>query len=81
MVLSPYFVVSMEIVFMPPFSLPHSSFSHHFPGDLIPYDGVPLEEEVSVALPLTVTFAILAAAGIVFAVACLVFNCIFRKKK
>ena len=53
----------------------------HFPGDLIPYDGVPLQEEVSVALPLTVTFAILAAAGIVFAVACLVFNCIFRNKK
>jgi len=36
---------------------------------------------VSVAMPMTVIFSILATAGIVFAVACLVFNCIFRNRK
>ena len=56
-------------------------FSHYLPGGLIPYDGVPLQEQVSVDLSLTIVFAILATAGIVFAVACFAFNCIFRNKK
>ena len=51
------------------------------PGDLIPYDGVPTEKEVSVNLSLTVIFSILATAGIVFGVVCLVFNFIFKDKK
>ena len=56
-------------------------FSKHLPGGLIPYDGVPTEKEVSVDLSLTVIFSVLATAGIVFAVVCLVFNFIFRDKK
>jgi len=51
------------------------------PGGVIPYDGVPLEQEVTAAISVTVIFSILATAGIVFAVACLVFNCIFRRRK
>ena len=47
----------------------------------IPYDGVPREDAVSVHLSLTIIFAILATVGIAFAVACLVFNFIFRTKK
>ena len=53
----------------------------HLPGGVIPYDGVPLEEVVSVAVSLTVIFSILNTAGIVFAVACLTFNFIFRNKR
>ena len=59
----------------------NSPITPTFPDHLIPYDGVPTEKEVSVDLSLTVIFSILATAGIVFAVACLVFNFIFRKKK
>ena len=51
------------------------------PGGIIPHDGVPVEEDVTVAIPLTVTFSILAMAGIAFSVVCLAFNCIFRRKK
>jgi len=51
------------------------------PGGVIPYDGVPLEQEVAVAIPITVTFSILAAVGIVFSVVCLAFNFVFRRKK
>ena len=40
-----------------------------------------MEKEVSVAMPMTVIFSVLAAAGIVLAVICLVFNCIFRNRK
>jgi len=50
-------------------------------GGIIPHDGVPVEQDVTVAVPLTVTFSILAIAGITFSVACLAFNFIFRKKK
>ena len=46
-----------------------------------PYDGVPIEEVVSVDLSLTVIFSVLATVGIAFAVVCLVFNFIFRNKK
>ena len=53
----------------------------HTSGRLIPYDGVPLEQDVGVAIPLTVTFSILSAAGIAFTISCLAFNFIFRKKK
>ena len=54
---------------------------HWLPGGITPYDGVPLEEVVSVHLSLTVIFSILATAGIAFAVACLIFNWIFRNRK
>ena len=59
------------------FHFRHSSVS----GGIVPYDGVPTEEEVSVDLSLTVIFSILATAGIAFAVICLAVNFIFRNKK
>ena len=52
---------------------------HHTDG--IPNDGVPIEEVVTVSLALTVVYMILAVAGIVFAIICLIFTLIFRKKK
>ena len=63
-------------------SFSHSHFRHSFvSGGIVPYDGVPTEEEVSVDLSLTVVFSILATAGIVFAVICLGFNFIYQNKK
>ena len=62
------------------FSNSPTTFTFHADG-LVPYDGVPLEEDVSIDLPLTIIFSTLATAGIAFAVACLTFNCIFMNKK
>lgn len=63
----------------------HSSspiFSYlHLPGDIIPYDGVPLEEVVTISIYITVVYSILAAAGILFAVVCLAFICTLRTRK
>ena len=58
-----------------------SSPPYWLPGGVIPYDGVPLEQVVSVHLSVTVIFSVLATAGITFAVACLIFNFIFRNRK
>ena len=55
-------------------------YTHPTDG-LIPYDGVPVEEDVSVTLSVTVIFFILSSAGIVFAIVCLIFNFIFRNRK
>ena len=44
-------------------------------------DGIPKLVIVSTALPLTVIYYILAIVGIIFAVVCLFFNIIFRKRK
>jgi len=52
-----------------------------FSGGVTPYDGVPDEEVMPVHSSLTVIFSTLAAAGMAFAVACLVFNFIFRNRK
>lgn len=49
--------------------------------DGIPTDGIPALRIVTVAIPLSVVYITLAAAGFFFAVACLVFTFIFRKKK
>ena len=46
-----------------------------------PYDGVPDMVTVAVSVVQTVVFSLLAAAGIVFAVVCLIFNFIFRNRK
>ena len=51
------------------------------PQDGRPYDGVPDEVVVSVHLSVTVICVTLAAAGLVFTAACLVFNFIFRNRK
>ena len=40
-----------------------------------------MEEVLSVHLSLTVIFSILATAGIAFAVACLIFNFMFRNRR
>ena len=52
----------------------------NFP-DGIPNDGIPIEEVVTVSLGLTVVYVVLATAGIAFAVVCLTFTLIFRRKK
>ena len=49
--------------------------------DGIPSDGIPIEEVVTVAVPLTVVYVILATAGLLFTVVCLAFNFIFRKRR
>ena len=46
----------------------------------VPYDGVPNNRLVTIELPLAVFYTILGALGIIFAVSCLCFNFIFRKK-
>lgn len=48
---------------------------------LIPYDGTPREEIVTIALPVTIICSALNICGIICAVICLLFNIIFRKKK
>ena len=48
---------------------------------IVPYDGVPIEVEVHASLALAVVIYILAAAGVVFAIVCLVFNFAFRQRK
>jgi gamma-aminobutyric acid type B receptor len=47
----------------------------------IPNDGIPIEDVVTVSVALTVVYVILATAGLVFAVACILFNIIFREKR
>ena len=49
--------------------------------DGIPNDGIPIEEVVTVSVGLTVVYVILAFAGLVFAIVCLIFTLRFRKKK
>ena len=51
------------------------------PSDGIPYDGIPIEEVVTVSVVATVIYIILATAGIIFAAICILFTLIFRKKK
>ena len=50
-------------------------------ADGVPNDGIPIEEVVTVSLGLTVVYVFLATAGIMFAVVCLAFTFIFRKKR
>ena len=53
----------------------------HFQTGLVPYDGVPEKVIVSVHPALTAVFIVLACVGITFAVACLIFNFIYREAK
>ena len=48
---------------------------------LVPYDGVPGKKIVAVHLAITVIYLMLACAGILFAIACLLFNFICRNSK
>ncbi len=52
----------------------------HLDG-LVPYDGVPIEETVTVNVSLTVIYTLMATAGIIFTIICLGFNFIFRDRK
>ena len=47
----------------------------------VPYDGVPSEEYVTIALPVTVIFMLLNIIGIICAVISLLFNAIFHNKR
>ena len=47
----------------------------------IPHDGIPLEEDVTIHLALTILISIFVAAGLTFSVVCLVFNIVFRQRK
>lgn len=47
----------------------------------IPYDGRPREITETVDVSLTVIFIVLATAGIILAIICLIFNFIFRERK
>ena len=51
------------------------------PDNLVPYDGVPNEETVSVEAGLAAVFIVLATAGIIFALVCIIFNAVNRNKK
>lgn len=48
---------------------------------LVPYDGVPDEEYITVGVPVTVVYIILSVIGIIFAVLCLIFNFVYRNKR
>ena len=52
-----------------------------FSSEGIPSDGIHGMEIVSVAIPLTVAYSTVSAFGLCFAVCCLVFNFVYRKKK
>ena len=47
----------------------------------VPPDGTPISITNTFRVEVVVLFDILAAAGIAFAVVCLLFNIIFRKRK
>ena len=59
------------------------SFVHvlNINSDGAPYDGSPVHVLVTVSLPLTVVYYLMATVGIVLAVACCVFNFTFRKTR
>lgn len=47
----------------------------------IPYDGTARTKMTTIALPVTITLSIINAIGIIFAVICLLFNIIYRKRR
>ena len=52
-----------------------------YPLGGLPFDGVPIEELVSVHISVTSVFVVLSTAGIAFAIFCTIFNITFRQKK
>lgn len=50
-------------------------------GGPVPYDGIPIVEIVTVALPLTVIYSLCATGGIMFVIVCLLFNFLCRDRK
>jgi len=49
--------------------------------DGVLYDGVPLEQVVTVHTSVTVIIIFLACCGIILTAACLIFNFVFRNRK
>ena len=49
--------------------------------ELVPYDGVPMKKIDTVPISLVVIIFLLAAAGIVFTIICLIFNFVFSNKR
>ena len=47
----------------------------------VPFDGIPIQELVSIEPVVTSVFVTLATAGILLAVVCIVFNFMFRDRK
>lgn len=47
----------------------------------VPYDGLPENEIVSVPIPVSIIYSLLAGAGMVFGIISLVFLIAFRKRK
>jgi gamma-aminobutyric acid type B receptor len=47
----------------------------------IPHDGIPLVEDVTIHLSLTILISLFVAAGLAFSIVCLVFNTLFRQRK
>ena len=58
-----------------------ANFVYRMPAEGIPFDGVPIEEVVTVHIAVTVIIIVLAGCGIILTVACLVFNFLFRESK
>ena len=59
----------------------HDFINYPVTGGRIPFDGVPIEEDVTVSVALTVIYGLLATAGIAFTITCLIFNFVFRERK
>lgn len=49
-------------------------------ADGVPNDGIPIQQVVTVSEPLTGVYMTLALGGLVYAVVCLLFNLIYRKR-
>ena len=47
----------------------------------VPFDGIPARRTETVSLALAVVIYLFAVAGIIFAIVCLTFNCVFRNRK
>ena len=76
-----YYQVYSIIIFSLPIMSQYLPVSIVIVTDGIPNDGIPIEEVVTVAVPLTVVYVILAVAGLVFTAVCMIFTVVFRKKK
>ena len=50
-------------------------------GGNVPYDGSPVDAVDHIHPALTVTYCLLGIFGLIFAVACLIFNTVFKNKR
>ena len=58
-----------------------SCFINNICTDGVPHDGVPIEKTVTVHVSMTVIFSAASAIGIIFAIACILFNLVHRNKQ